>query len=72
MANPAIFAIRASKPGSLLSVATCKSFGLRPQVEFKGKKQTAWAMAAIVAEKAAVALIDHEGRMVAKSASYPA
>ena len=66
-----VCAIRASKPGSLLSVVPCKSFGVRPQVEFKGKKQTAWAMIAITSEKAAVALIDHEGRMVAKSVTYP-
>ena len=66
------YAIRASKPGNLLSVVPCRSFGLRPQVEFRGKKQVAAALALVATEKAAVALIDHEGRMVAHTAAYPA
>jgi|tagenome__1003787_1003787.scaffolds.fasta_scaffold20261357_2 hypothetical protein len=62
--------IRASKPGNLLSVIPCKSFGIRPQVEFKGKKQIVWAMEAIKTETRAVALFDYTGMIVAKSASY--
>lgn len=64
--------IRASRPGSLVSVAPCKSFGMRVQVEFRGKAKAKWALEAIKAEARAVALIDHEGRMVAKSAGWPA
>lgn len=66
------YAIRASKPGNLLSVVPCRSFGLRPQVEFRGKKQVAAALALVATEKAAVALIDHEGRIVARTAAYSA
>ena len=65
-----IIAIRASKPGNLLSVVPCKSFGLRPQVEFRGKKQAAVALTLIATETRAVALVDHTGRIVAQTKSY--
>lgn len=63
--------MRASKPGNLLSVIPCPSFGLRPQVEFRGKKKTAWALEAIKTAPYAVALIDSAGTIVACSATYP-
>jgi hypothetical protein len=65
-------AFRATKPGNLLSVVPCKSFGLRPQIEFKGRKQVAAALALIALEQRAVALVDHEGRVVAHTKAYPA
>jgi hypothetical protein len=63
--------IRASRPGRLLSVIPCRSFGLRPQVEF-AKKNAPAALDLIAKEPRPVALVDHEGRMVAKSAAWPA
>lgn len=62
---------RASKPGSLLSIIPCKSSGLRPQVEFRGKAQTKWALGEISKAQFAVALVDHDGKYVAKSAAWP-
>ena len=64
--------LRSTKPGNLLSVTVCKSFGMRPQVEFKGKRQAAWALDAIKGESAPVALINHDGQIVARSKGWPA
>ena len=64
-------AIRASKPGALLPVLPCRSFGLRPQREIS-KRNAKKALEIIQSVPYAVALFDHDGKMVAKSASYPA
>lgn len=61
--------LRAHRPGWLLSVVPCRAFGLRPQVELPPSKK-AWAIAAASASERPVALIDHDGKFVAKSPTW--
>lgn len=61
---------RSSKPGNLISITKCKAFGLRIQVEFKGKKQVKWALDEIGNTPLAIALMDHNGNMVATSSTW--
>ena len=66
-------ALRASKPGRYLSVVPCPSFGLRPQVELTKGQAKKWPgmFEAVRTSARPVALIDHEGKMVAKSDNWP-